>query len=66
MRTLRLLKDATILTENGDWCGDRCCYIPSWETTKFNTGETLEEDDLDINWYMPDDFVEGVDYIWED
>ncbi len=57
---ISLLHDCELLVDNGDYCGDGCCWNPYWETESFIAGEEIDETDPKID---TTNLTEGEDFV---
>lgn len=57
---ISLLHDCELLVDNGDYCGDGCCWDSNWESEHFDAGEEIDESDskIDIS-----NLTEGEDFV---
>ena len=57
---ISLIHSCEIYVDNGDYCGDGCCWYPSWESEHFDAGDEIDEDDphIDIS-----NLTEGEDFL---
>lgn len=42
---ISLLRTCHIYHDNGDYCGDGCCWNSWWESEEFPPGEEIDESD---------------------
>lgn len=48
------------MVDDGEYCGDGCCWNSHWISQKFDAGEELDESDplIDLN-----NLTEGEDFV---
>ena len=57
---ISLLHSCELYVDNGDYCGDGCCWNSNWETEEFIAGEEIDETDSKID---TSNLTEGEDFL---
>ena len=57
---ISLLHPCELYVDNGDYCGDGCCWDSWWESQGFDAGEEIDETDIKID---ISSLTEGKDFV---
>jgi len=57
---IKFLQTCYIYQDNGDYCGDGCCWNAWWESEKYEAGEEIDDENLK---YDLNSLTEEEDYI---
>jgi hypothetical protein len=57
---IQILQPCHVFQDDGQLCGDGCCWNAFWESVKYDSGDEIDDDDprFDLS-----GLTEGEDYI---